>query len=385
MQTRSRLYFGYWIVVAAFFAQFVSLGIFSYTLGPFMTPMTDALGWSRADFTISRSLSQAVMAFTGFFIGSYVDRFGGRPLIIVGTLVVGASLYAHSYLTQLWQWIVLNGIIMTMGCAMMGNLVVNVTLIKWFVEKRGSAVAWSAMGVSFAGIAITPLLTVAIDQYGWRFAWQILAVLTVVIMLPIAMLVRRAPEDYGLHPDGRSDSDVASGLAHRAAADFARSMTRSQALRTLSFYVLVLAFGLFSINIVVLLLQTIAYLTDAGFGRTEAALAITVASIPAMISKPIWGYFIDRLRPQPLASLSSALTGASVAFIVFSVGQQNLLLIYAAFFLLGVGWGGMIPMQEVIWGSFFGRRFLGAVRSAGLPFALLLAAGRASTYSSSSG
>ena len=35
----------------------------------------------------------------------------------------------------------------------------------------------------------------------------------------------------------------------------------------------------------------------------------------------------------------------------------------------------MIPLQEVIWGSFFGRRYLGAVRGAGLPFALLLGAG----------
>ena len=45
-QTASRtMYYGYWIIAASFVAQFTSIGIFSYTLGPFMTPMTDALGW----------------------------------------------------------------------------------------------------------------------------------------------------------------------------------------------------------------------------------------------------------------------------------------------------------------------------------------------------
>ena len=43
--------------------------------------------------------------------------------------------------------------------------------------------------------------------------------------------------------------------------------------------------------------------------------------------------------------------------------------------MLGFGWGGMIPLQEVIWASYFGRRYLGAVRSAGLPFSLVLGAG----------
>jgi sugar phosphate permease len=374
LEVANRIYYGYWIVFAAFFAQFVSLGILSYTLGAFMTPMIEALGWSRAEFTLSRSISQVVMAITGFIMGGYVDRLGGRPLMLTGTVILATALVGHSFITTLWQWIVLNGLVLTVGCAMIGNLVVNVTLAKWFVEKRGLAVAWSAMGVSFAGVVITPLLTLLIDEYGWRFAWQVLGVASVIILIPISMLMRRAPEDHGLHPDGRSDADVLAGHAQRAADDFARSLTRVQALHTLSFYALVLAFGLFSINIVVMLLQAIPYLTDAGFGRTEAAFAITVASIPAMVSKPVWGFFIDRMRPQPLASISSALTAISLVCIVASVAQGELMLIYASFFLLGVGWGGMIPLQEVIWGSFFGRRYLGAVRSAGLPVALGLSA-----------
>ncbi|MCZ6658172.1 MAG: MFS transporter [Gammaproteobacteria bacterium] len=369
-----RIYYGYWLVVASFLAQFVSLGIFSYVLSSFMTPMIDELGWTRAEFTLSRSIGQVAMAVTGFFIGVAVDRYGGKPLMLVGTTILSVSLGLHSQVTELWQWIVLNGLALTIGCALLGNLVVNVTLAKWFVEKRGQAIAWATMGVSMGGIVITPLVTYLIDTIDWRTTWLLLAVGTAIVMYPVALVMRRAPEDHGLHPDGKTADDVAQGRALKAAEDYARSLTRRQALRTGSFYALVLAFGLFSINIVVMLLQTVPYLTDAGFTRTQAALAITAASVPAMIAKPIWGYFIDHMPAQPLASLSAAFTGLSLFGIVAAVDGGSLVWIYAGYFLLGIGWGGMMPMQEVIWGSFFGRRYLGAVRSAGLPFALALGA-----------
>jgi cyanate permease len=202
----------------------------------------------------------------------------------------------------------------------------------------------------------------------------VLGAVTFVCLFPAALVMRRAPEDHGWYPDGRSAEQVAQGLAARAELDYARSLTRAQALRSPSFYLLVLAFGLFTINIVVMLLHTVPYLTDRGFSRAEAAFAITAASVPAMISKPIWGFFIDRLEARPLAALGAGLTGLSLLAIVAAVELDLLVLIYGAYVLLGIGWGGMIPLQEVIWGSFFGRRYLGAVRSAGLPFALLLGA-----------
>ena len=368
-------FYGNRIIAAAFVSQFVAMGIFSYVLGPFMLPMIEELGWTRAEYTLSRSLGQIVMGLVGFVIGTSVDRFGPRPLMLLGTTVMVVALALHSLVDELWQWLLLNGVLATIGGALLGNLVVNVTLAKWFVEKRGQAIAWAAMGVSFAGILLTPAVTVTIDLLDWRTTWLLLALATAVLVYPVALVMRRTPEDHGWHPDGKTDDEVADGLAHRAAEDFARSLTRRQALRTSAFYLLVLAFGLFTINIVVMLLQTVPYLTDAGFSRTQAAYAITIASIPAMLSKPVWGFFIDRLAAKPLAALGALMTGVALFAIVASVEQGTLFWIYAAYVLLGLGWGGMIPLTEVIWSAYFGRRYLGAVRSAALPFSLLLGAG----------
>lgn len=369
------IYYGYWLIVAAFMAQFVAAGVQNYIIGPFMIPMTESLGWTRTEFTLPRSLGQIIMAMTGFLIGGYVDRFGARRFMLAGTLILGAALFAMAYVSELWHWVLLNGIALTFGAALIGNLVVNVTLAKWFVNFRGRAIAFAAMGVSFAGILLTPLATWLIDDFGWRTTWKILALITITLVGPVAMMMRRTPEDYDLLPDGHSAADVASGKNAKALSDFDNSLTRRQAMSSYSFYFLVLAFGLFGITIQVMLLQTVPLMTDAGYTRSTAALMITITSVPALLSKPFWGWLIDGLDARPLASMSAALTGASLFIIVFAVQGQSLAWIYFGFVVLGFGWGGMIPLQEVIWANFFGRRYLGSVRSAALPFSILLTAG----------
>jgi MFS family permease len=315
------------------------------------------------------------MAITGFVIGAHVDRRGPKGIMLIGTLILSLALFALSKVTQLWHWVLINGVILTVGAALIGYLVVNVTLIKWFVDFRGRAVAFAAMGVSFAGVLLMPFTTWAIDTYDWRFTWQLLALLTLVLVIPAALSMRRAPEDYGLRPDGRSDEDFQLGLTQHAIDDFDHSVTRREALRSSTFYWLVIVFSLFPVTIQVMLLQTIPMMTDVGYDRTTAALMITVASVPALLSKPVWGWLIDGLqRPKPLAALSASIAGCSLFIIVFSVNAGFLGGLIGGFFLLGLGWGGMIPLQEVIWASFFGRRYLGAVRGAAMPFMLVLGA-----------
>ena len=295
--------------------------------------------------------------------------------MVVGTCLLGVSIYAHAFVETVYGWWFINGLALTTGAALLGNLVVNVTLAKWFVELRGSAVAWAAMGVSFAGVLITPGITWGIDVVGWRDAWKWLSLFSLAVMVPVVLIMRRAPEDHGLHPDGKTDAQVESGLAQRAADDFSNSMTRAQALRTISFYGLVFAFGLFTMGIGVMLLQTIPYVTDAGIPRVTAALMITVASVPAMLTKPVWGYFIDRMdAPRRLASLSAAITGVAILVIVFGQSQGSLGWLYAGYIGLGMGWGGMIPLQEVIWAGYFGRRYLGSIRGVAMPVSMIMGA-----------
>src|SRR5690606_29668784 len=121
-------------------------------------------------------------------------------------------------------------------------------------------------------------------------------------------------------------------------------------------------------------LQTVPFMTDAGYSRLIAASMISLTSIPAFISKPFWGVLIDRYSARPLAAIGACITGFSLIIIVLSVRLQMDWLVYSAFLLMGLGWGGLIPLQEVIWATFFGRRYLGAVRATAMPFTFALTA-----------
>jgi sugar phosphate permease len=371
MSTRlGSIYYGYWLIPVAFTAQFVSVGAQNYVFGAFLTPMTEELDWSRTEYTLARTIGLVSFAASGIFIGTHVDREGGKRIMRIGAFVLGAALFAQSYVDTLWQWFVLNGLVLTAGSAMVGNLVVNVTLAKWFVEKRGRAAGFAAMGVSFAGVVLTPMATALVDAAGWRDAWRILGVAAFLVILPLSAAMRRTPEDHGLHPDGKSAEEIAAGAGARAAADLASSLTRGQALRTRAFYLVVVAFGFGGLSIGMMLVQTIPFMTDAGYSRSTAAIMITVASVPAMLVKPIWGYFIDGMDAQRLTIVGFLLTAVSLVVIVYAVDRESLPLTYVGFALMGTGWGGMIPLQEVVWATFFGRLHLGAVRSAAMPIAL---------------
>ena len=373
---RPLIFYGYWILGAAFVAQFVSVAVQAQVSGVFLGPMTEDLGWARAEYASTQTIGRFIMAFAGFFIGVYVDRFGGRRLMLIGVTIVALSLMAVSQVQAYWQWVVLHGVIFTFGVALMSNLVVNVTLSKWFVRKRGRVIGFSSMGVSFAGIVIPPLMTIAVDEFGWRAGWRILAVGAVLLIYPVALVMRRQPEDHGLHPDGMSDEEVRTGGAHAAAvqADYDNSFTRREALHTSTFYIVVLSFGLGTIGIGVMLFGSIPFLTDEGFSRGTAALMMSVLSFPAFITKPIWGWLMDYVQPKRLASVGFAICAVAMVLILFSAKAHSLPLAAASFFLLGAGFGGQIPLQEVVWASYFGRRYLGAVRSVALPISLLLGA-----------
>ncbi len=367
------MFYGYWIVIAAVIAQFAVVGAQMSVIGVFVKPMTEELGWARAEFFLAETLGQFIFAAAGFYVGVYVDRFGARPLMLIGATLAAGSLLVAAEVTELWQWMIVRGVFFMLGGALAGNLVVNVTVAKWFVTKRGRAVGFAAMGVSLAGVVWPPVMTAVSDEFGWRAAWRTMAVLMFLLIAPVALLMRRSPEDHGLHPDGVESAEAAN--SGEAAADFANSFTRGEAIRTRALYMVILAFGMAVVGVFVTLTQTIPFLTDVGFSRSTAALMLASLSLPAFISKPIWGFIIEKTDPKPLAAIGFLLSAGAAVVILAAAKAGNVPLLAAGYTVVGIGVGGQIPIQEVIWASFFGRRYLGAVRGVGMPFAFAIGAG----------
>jgi MFS transporter, OFA family, oxalate/formate antiporter len=366
------MFYGYWIVVGALLAQFVTVGAQISVVGVFVKPMTEDLGWSRTEFFLAETLGQFVFASTGFLIGTYVDRFGARPLMLIGVAVAAASLLLAAEVSELWQWMLLRGVFFMLGGALAGNLVVNVTLANWFVTKRGRAMGIASMGVSLSGVVWPPLMTAFSDEFGWRAGWRAMAVVLVLFIVPVSMLMRRRPEDEGLHPDGAASREDA--MSGEAAADYANSLTRREALRSRALYLVIAAFGLGVVGVMVMLTQTIPFLTDEGFSRRTASFMLVSMSLPALVSKPIWGFILEKVDPRPLAAVGFAVSAVAALLILFAATAGSVAMLLTGYALVGIGFGGQIPIQEVTWASFFGRRYLGAVRGVAMPFSFIIAA-----------
>src|SRR5581483_563468 len=138
---RPAVFYRWYIVGVALVAQFVAAGTSTYAAGVFLKPMTQDLGWSRGDFSAVQTVSTFVRGLLGLFIGVQLDKRGPRSLMFAGGVIAGAALILLSAVHSLWQFYLVRGVGQTAGNAMLGNLVVNVTLSRWFVARRGMAVA----------------------------------------------------------------------------------------------------------------------------------------------------------------------------------------------------------------------------------------------------
>lgn len=369
--SRGGLYYGWYIVALAFIAQAMSAGLQVYTFGVFLKPMSEDLGLTRAELAGVQSFSTLVSGVLALAIGPLIDRRGGRELMVGGALIAGAGLAGVGLVHNLWQFYLIRGVVVTVGMLGMGGLVVNVALSNWFVRRRGRAIAVAAMGISVAAVVLPPLTQWLITRVGWRGAWGVLGLLVIlVVTMPAALIMRRRPEDLGLQPDGDAATRTATGPPAPDADEYAWS--RAAALRTPTLWLLMLAFALASMGLMGMLVHTYPYLTDRGLSAAEAARGLSLIGIAGLLCKPCWGLLVERFAARRCAAAEFLLCAAGIGLIRFA---QDTTLTYAAIFLFGLGVGGVMTVQEVIWAEYFGRLTLGRIRSVAMPFTIASSAG----------
>ena len=371
---RWTIFYGWIVVAAAFTAQFIAVGVQTSVSAVFAPQMIDEFGWSRTAFFFADTIGQIILMIVGLILGPRVDRFGSRPIMLLGVAICVPALVYMSQVDSYWEYFAVRGVFVITGASMAGFLVASVTVSKWFVTKRGQALGWTSMGVSMAGI-IWPTLTQVgmIEPLGWRTAWIVLGAIALAVLAPVSLLMRRRPEDYGMVPDG-VDTQISPAQQRAAERDFATSLTRREAVRTPAFYLIVLIFGVSVVGIFAILLHGVLFLGEHGFDAALAAGLVAVMSILSGVTKPPWGWALDRFDSRLVGSLSFAIAAAGFVLVVLAADSGSAWLVAGSFVVMGIGIGGNIPIQEMIWAEYFGRRYLGAVRSLGFPVAMGISA-----------
>ena len=141
----------------------------------FFVPLFEEFGWSRGATALAFSISSITQGVLSPVVGTLVDQFGPRRVILSGTFVLGAACLLGSRVGSLWSLYLITGVLSAVG----------VCAVSW-VPRRGAHRALvaaerrgSMMGIAFSGMGagvllMGPLAQWLIDGYGWRAAYLVL-------------------------------------------------------------------------------------------------------------------------------------------------------------------------------------------------------------------
>lgn len=365
------IFYGWYIVFAAWITYFATASMQGYGTGAFIIPMTESLGWSRTEFVLAITVAQFIMAFTQTAIGKPLDDRGPKPFLLMSAIIILIGGFIISQVDFLWQWIIVRGLFIAVGTGLTSGILVTVTLARWFVVKRGRALGLATVGVSLSGTIVPYLLTILIVAIGWRSTWIVLTAIVFTILLISRSIMYRDPADKGLHPDGYSKEQMEKNFGDAARKDYENSLNTKQAMRTPAFWLLICAFGIGSYSILSMAIHAIPYLIDSGFSSKTAALMITVYTIPGLLTRPFWGILAEKYNPQHIAAIIFSTMATGLMITIYGASSANLIIVIAGFAIAGTGLAGNIPINELIFATFFGRRYLGQVRGMAQPFRMI--------------
>ena len=294
-----KFFYGWWIVVAAAVGLFMSSSpIVTYTFGVFLIQLSGEFDWTRGQISLAFSLSMLAFAVAQPFVGRILDRFGARRVIVPAVLVFGASFASLSLLTS--QLTHLYAVFLVMGVVGGGTTSIAYfgVLSRWFVKRRGIALGLALAGNGLSAFMMPSLAQFLVDSVGWRQAYLALGLMTVVVSIPIvALLLRDSPEAMGLEPDGHPPTDSQSKSPPEEPSSpmgGMRGMSGREALRTSTFWVIVIPFLLMSTALVGCMTHLVPMLTDRGVAIQTAAFATSVMGGATMIGRITIGYLLDR-------------------------------------------------------------------------------------------
>ena len=349
----------------------VSMAMGSLNFGLFIKPMGDDLGIGRAYFGWAQTARQVASSVTSPPVGWLLDRFGSRVMLPVAALATGGAMIALAFIGSAWHLVALFAVMGLVGMSGPGALVTSVPILKWFVRRRGTAIAFVGLGIPIGALVFVPLTQIFIDTWGWRTAWVALAVLGIGVIVPLSLLfVRRQPEDMGLLPDGPSplvEPDAGAGAPAGPRADLEVSWTVREAMRTLSFWSLVVVFGMMAMAVGTVALHRIAAFMDRGLDPTLISFATAFDAVCAGVATFAFGMLVRWVSVRVLGAIGFSLLGTASVMTIYA---DNLLVMFLSMAVFGLGIGGMMFLQNFVWADYFGREHVGSIRGAAAPINL---------------
>ena len=346
---RPGLFYGWYVVAAAFALSFVSVGIGFYGQTVFLDALIREHAWSKASVSGASTLYFITGGAVGMGVGRVVDRVGVRAPLFAGAIGMAGALVCLGFIDRPRQLYAVY-LVLAASFSMSAAIPLSTLINQWFVAGRARALSLSQTGVSVGGLVLAPLATGLIADEGIRVATQYLAALVLIVALPVTLwVVREHPQAYGLAPDG-------AGVPSRGAAA-APAWRARDALRSRSFRLLALAFGSILVCQTGLAVHHL-HLLRHHLGTSAAALGTATLPLGSILGRLVAGRIADRIDKRWVTAglfltQAAALTGLGLA--------RDATALLVASVVFGLTIGAVFMMQSLLVAELFGLASFGTV------------------------
>ncbi len=359
-----RRFLGWDTVVGGAGLQFLQSALFFQSFGVFVVVWADDLGWSRGATAGGYALVSLLGGLLGPVQGYLLERVGVRRVILVGVVLQSAGLWLLSHVTGLGGFFAAL-VVAGLGFAAAGYLSTTTAVVAWFVRRRSTALSLMAIGISLAGLVV-PLVASAVVEFGWRETLRLAAALVVLAGVPLAVLMRRSPAEYGQLPDGGyvGFPDRRPGGVELRPHDPAADHTLREALRTRAFWLLGVGHGVALLVMSGVSVHLVPHLHDGvGYPLQLAASAVALVTITSAAGQLVGGPLGDRFDKRAIAVAAMLTHAAAVLVLAWGPGWFAVVLFALAH---GVAWGVRGPLMGSLRADYFGASHFGSIMGASM-------------------
>src|ERR1700676_3396942 len=333
-----------WVMVAAGgLLGCVAIGAM-FSLPVFLRPISRDTGWSITGVSSAMTFGFLAMAVGSIIWGNLSDRFGPRLIVLIGSSILATALALASRATSLIEFQLIFGLMVGGAtAAIFAPMMACVT--GWFDTHRSLAVSLVSAGMGMAPMTMSPLAARLISNHDWRTSMQIVALVVAAIMIPVSLLVRRAPA---------LESGPSAPSGDRAQSE----MSLPQSLRSPQFNILLLTNYFCCATHSGPIIHTVSYAVSCGIPLIAAVSIYSVEGFAGLGGRIAFGLLGDRFgakRVLVLGLLAQAFGALGYVFV------RELAAFYAVAARFGFIYAGTMPLYAVLARENFPLRMMGTV------------------------
>jgi len=360
-----KIFYGWRMVAAGCAMQFVQSCLLLQAFGAYVAVLRDDRGWSKTELAGVAALHQMEAAILGPILGWFLDRFGPRGVIRTGVIIMGLGFMGLSFTDGLLAFYGAF-LVVAIGSSLMGFFPLNVALIHWFEKKRARALSSMQVGMALGGLAV-PIVAFSLAAFGWRATAFTSGLLILALGIPLSLVIRNKPAEYGEVVDGVAEKPAEEKHAE-ARPSGTRDFTAREALRTSAFWLISLGHGFSLFVVTAVNVHAITHMKEGLGHSVEAAASVITLQTIFQLGGIATGWWIgDRYSKRLLSAACMFGHMAGLLCLTYATGWP-MLIAFAA--LHGYAWGLRGPFMQAIRADYFGTSAIGMIL--GLSFLIIV-------------